>query len=238
MLNREVTTGSTWTGCEAKIKAEKRASSFWFLPGSRPRGLRLWRRRKKIKEQQKWRNTFTIFKFRAGGILCPRVWTVKLQSVMTKISKRHLNPKWKCCQRPVWFVTRWRGKVWSPEVVLKRDMWCSSEIDAVHTQNIGAGEAATRSLFFAIAGKSSNTKSSEMAGRKGMVDVIAIWKIETLEITILQISCKSWSILTVIASDRELQIVNVHGSVCSSSGSVLLWHCSPSTLVLFQVIWN
>ena len=42
------------------------------------------------------------------------------------------------------------------------------------TKKIGTGEAATRSLFLAIAGKSSKTKSSEMAGRKGTVDVIAI----------------------------------------------------------------
>ena len=55
------------------------------------------------------------------------------------------------------------------------------------TQNIGVGEAATRSLFFAIAGKSSNTKSSEMAGRKGMVDTKVILKMATLEIPILQI---------------------------------------------------
>ena len=46
---------------------------------------------------------------------------------------------------------------------------------------MGVGEAATRSLFLAIAGRSSNTKSSEMAGRKGMVDAMAIWKMATLE---------------------------------------------------------
>ena len=33
---------------------------------------------------------------------------------------KNLNPKWKCCQRPVRFVTCWRGKVWSPEVMLEK----------------------------------------------------------------------------------------------------------------------
>ena len=44
-------------------------------------------------------------------------------------------------------------------------------------------------------------------------------------------------------SPKSLQAVedswpNVHGSVCSGTISVLIWHCPPSTRVLFQAIWN
>ena len=45
--------------------------------------------------------------------------------------RRHLNPKWQWGQRPVRFVTCWWGKVWPPEVMLKREMWYLSKTGEV-----------------------------------------------------------------------------------------------------------